>query len=538
MKSKLKKIIGLILVLSLISIYILPTKVFAAEANLSATSSEIEVGQTTTINVSTTSVETWNLKLTASGGSLSGTTETTDASDGATSKTLLSPTFSSSTAGTYTITLSGTIAGSDLNKMTVSKSIKITVKEKKQEQSPQTNNEGQTPGKGTNTNNIPQDAPKPQEQEKSRNYYLKSLSVSVSNGEVKLVQSNNESAGFNRGVEDYKVVFPDDYNYDEFSSIKVSASAEDSKAKVTGTGDITINEGDNTIEVKCTAENGSVKTYKVKVTKPIVIKKSELKLDSLVITKTNENNEKEEVELDNKFDKDIFEYKTDLESNIQSIAINLATSKVKDQDIIVKINGKEIKRDLDGKLEEEIIDLEDGANTIRITLVSPLDENVTTDYVVNANKEAEVLAVSADVKNGFSIKKEDIPKIVIAVILGIILILVITLIILIIINHKQTKNKKGSGENLENLNGEEEKDKIFNYDEEDTYLDEEKLEKLNEEYTKNIEDEVEETEKIDEDDDLEEIEETKEESKEVNEEEEENKEFFKNNKPKKGKHFN
>lgn len=47
--------------------------------------------------------------------------------------------------------------------------------------------------------------------------------------------------------------------------ITISAKAKHEKAKVSGTGEKKLNVGKNTFEIKCTAENGNVKTYKVHV---------------------------------------------------------------------------------------------------------------------------------------------------------------------------------------------------------------------------------------------------------------------------------
>ena len=38
-------------------------------------------------------------------------------------------------------------------------------------------------------------------------------------------------------------------------------TAKDSKAKVTGTGDVNLKEGENTVKITVTAEAGNTKTY-------------------------------------------------------------------------------------------------------------------------------------------------------------------------------------------------------------------------------------------------------------------------------------
>lgn len=64
------------------------------------------------------------------------------------------------------------------------------------------------------------------------------------------------SPAFKKDVLDYTVELPSNVE-----NIKVSASVEDSKARVSGTGDVSVSEGENKIELVVTAENGSTKTY-------------------------------------------------------------------------------------------------------------------------------------------------------------------------------------------------------------------------------------------------------------------------------------
>lgn len=49
------------------------------------------------------------------------------------------------------------------------------------------------------------------------------------------------------------------------SSVKVNAQAENSNATIKGTGDISVSEGNNNIEIIVTAENGNTRTYKLNV---------------------------------------------------------------------------------------------------------------------------------------------------------------------------------------------------------------------------------------------------------------------------------
>lgn len=65
---------------------------------------------------------------------------------------------------------------------------------------------------------------------------------------------------FDPGTTSYKVELPS-----TAATVRIDAKANDSKASVTGTGEKTLNAGDNVIELICTAENGSANTYTVNV---------------------------------------------------------------------------------------------------------------------------------------------------------------------------------------------------------------------------------------------------------------------------------
>ena len=85
----------------------------------------------------------------------------------------------------------------------------------------------------------------------SKNNYLKSLSV----------DGANLTPAFNKDTLEYSVELEP-----ETKSIKVNATKEDSKASVSGTGDITVSEGSNTIKIVVTAENGNERTYIINAT--------------------------------------------------------------------------------------------------------------------------------------------------------------------------------------------------------------------------------------------------------------------------------
>lgn len=63
---------------------------------------------------------------------------------------------------------------------------------------------------------------------------------------------------FDKNTTDYKVTVPSNVE-----KVNVSATAEDRKSKISGTGEIEVAEGENKVELIVTAENGSTKKYNV-----------------------------------------------------------------------------------------------------------------------------------------------------------------------------------------------------------------------------------------------------------------------------------
>lgn len=95
--------------------------------------------------------------------------------------------------------------------------------------------------------------------EYSKNNYLKSLSI------------EGYEISFDKETLEYSIEVENDVE-----KVNISASPEDSKASVSGTGEIEVTEGNNKLEVKVTAENGNERTYvinvKVKELDPINVK--------------------------------------------------------------------------------------------------------------------------------------------------------------------------------------------------------------------------------------------------------------------------
>lgn len=151
-------------------------------------------------------------------------------------------TITAKSAGTATITFIPEEGMSNNNGDSVSlgnKTVTITVNSKP---TSNPNNGGNKTGTTT--------TPKPTKK-KSSNNNLSSLTI----------EDYNLDKEFKKEVTEYSVVVENDVK-----KIKINAQLDDSSAKVEGTGEVEVKEGNNKIEIKVTAEDGSTKTYVINVT--------------------------------------------------------------------------------------------------------------------------------------------------------------------------------------------------------------------------------------------------------------------------------
>lgn len=162
---------------------------------------------------------------------------------------------------------------------------------------------------------------------KSPNSYLNSIKV-----------NNKEIEGFAYDKFNYQI--ETDSN---LSSVNITANTINSKASVSGTGTITLKDGENKIEILVTAENGNKTTYTL-----IINRQS--KEEDIVLSSTNNLKSLTIDKIDFEFDKDILEYnlETSFENNKISINYELEddTASVetnKEVNLIVGLNKINIK---------------------------------------------------------------------------------------------------------------------------------------------------------------------------------------------------
>lgn len=358
---------------------LLPNIAFGANASISAGSRTIEKGKSTSISVYISATETWNLKISATGGSLSGTTDSTDASDGETSRQVISANFSANTAGTYTIYLSGQIAGSDLKKQSVSKSITITVTEPVQQQPVTPPSDGGTSGGNTsggngntssgggNSSTKPQNNPTNTTTETKKSSDSSLSSIAVAEGVI--------LPEFNKDIKEYSITVPN-----EVTAINIAATTTDNKAFYSVVGNTDLKEGENIVTITVRAEDDSTTDYVIKVTRA----RPQLSLNSLILKYKNESGELIEIPLNPAFNFNTFEYTIeDLEYWVEKLEIQ-AIANIENATIDIQGNGN----------------LKEGQNEIIITVKVPttIEGEIVQEGQISESEEVKVYTIKLNKK--------------------------------------------------------------------------------------------------------------------------------------------
>lgn len=271
-------------------------------------------------------------------------------------------------SGSISITASGTAADYSTEKdenVSASTTVKIQT----------ASSGGNTSGGSQNNNNTtkkPTTTKPVEEKEKSKDSSLKELAIAE--GAI--------TPEFNKDVKEYALTVSN-----EITSVNVTATPTDSKAKATIEGNTELKEGENTVTVTVTAENGDKTNYIIKVTRS----RAKLSLQSLVIKYENENKELIEIPLSPEFKFDVTEYSLqELQYWVKSLNID---AKANLEGATIDIKGAD--------------NLQTGENTMTITLKiaqegevpegeEPKEEVITYTIKVNKEKEPTILGKIAN----------------------------------------------------------------------------------------------------------------------------------------------
>lgn len=404
---KIKKILFAFIMTAILMICLKVSEVNAASYSITASQSTVTVGTTVTLTASV-NAGSWNLKITGNGISQPLLGETTTTSNTSASA---SASFTPTEPGTYTFYLTGDVTDyeTEVTETGISKSVTITVnpvpeQEPDEEQPSESENQNQNDNV-PNESNVPTETPSTPTPTvtKSSNNYLSGITIGT----------GTLSPEFYRETFEYIVEFDDTVNLYDLKEIEISATAEDNRATVEGAGTIQLNDGENNITLTVTAENGTARTYTIKVVKPMPVEQSALRLQTLVLNGINTNGEYQTINIE--FDPETFDYDITVPNEITAISINPTTE---NEDIIIEATGGE--------------SLNEGDNRIIIILTSPSDETIKTTYTINVERQAALVTEEQ------GLTKEQLGIMIIASVVGVILLVVI---IVAIVKHVRKKKR-------------------------------------------------------------------------------------------------
>ena len=227
---------------------------------------------------------------------------------------------------------------------------------------------------------------------KSSNNYLTELSV----------KGYELTPTFDKQTVNYSIEEEIDEN-----SLEINAVADDERATVSGTGNVSLQTGENNLRIDVKAENGLQRTYFIKCNKKL--EDEELTLSTIKLLAISEDGSTQEIFLNKEISDDVFEYSCDVYSDVDKIQIETTSEK---SDANITITGNE--------------NLKEGKNTITIALKD--NSGKETIYKIQVNKQYSKISETKTEKNN-----SNIVPIIMAVLL---------IVIILIVFSKAKKNKR------------------------------------------------------------------------------------------------
>ena len=331
-------------------------------AKITATPSELTDNEYNIVSISSKTI-TINQKQTSSGGSGSGNTGS--GSTGGTNQ----GGSSGGSSGSNTGSSGGTSSGGSSNSGGSTSGGSTPGSSSNRPSSGGNSGSTSRPQTGTSSTQSPDGTYVPNDSNiddgsvKSSNNYLSSITLNA----------GNLSPEFYRETFEYTVEnLPED-----ITELEINATAEDERAHISGLGVVSLNPGENRIQIEVTAENENVREYVLIVNRKRDLVESDLRLATLEISQINKNGEFSTLEIP--FDKETFEYDVEVDNDIVDLDVNPTVEK---EGILVETTGEK--------------NLKDGENIVSITLTAQNDENIQTNYVVKVNRKSG-MEVSANV---------------------------------------------------------------------------------------------------------------------------------------------
>ena len=226
----------------------------------------------------------------------------------------------------------------------------------------------------------------------------------------------------------------------DVEKLDIGVIAEDPKSTVEIVGNNELLIGENTVNVKVTAEDGTVRTYTINVTKvaDVGVKLSELSIESYTLSP--------------EFSSDVFEYTLNItDTSITNLAIN---AKSDEENVDIEIVGNN--------------ELKLGKNIITI-LVTSKNDNLTTTYQIVVNIE------ETQPENNQIIAGIDNNDLFMYIGIGVVVLVILIIIIVVIVrkrrNAKETDDYDDEEDfaplntySLENISNDEKSEKLENTD--------------------------------------------------------------------------
>lgn len=359
MKNKLLKISFIFL----LCVILMPS-IYAATLNISGATSGSPNGKVT---ITISGDFTGRVNLSASNGTLSSSKVWIENNSQTVTVTLGS---SGTTSITATPSNVSDQEGNIISLGAKSKSISIT-----QPSNNNTNTNTNTNTKpNTNTNKNNTNTTTNKNNNSNKNTTTKSSNANLKN---MILSVEGLSPAFAKNITSYSVNVGENVD-----TIKVNATVEHSRASYSVSGNTNLKAGENVINVKVTAEDGTVKTYKINVLKSDDPVKSDATLSSVII---------EDVDLGQAFDPNVTEYNAG-DITVKSNKLNIYAYPTNDN-AKVEILGNE--------------NLKVGENKITIKVTSE-NGKVTKEYSISFNKlYSEESSSNVDIYGDTSISTSD-----------------------------------------------------------------------------------------------------------------------------------
>lgn len=399
---------------AIILIFAIENTCQAANASISC-DDNATVGKPMTIKVTGSGVQ-WNLELKANGKSIAQSSELDNVNGN--KSIAFSGTYTPESEGTVEFSLTGSVTEMSDGKTIKSFSPKSVAVKAKETASNTNNSSSNNQSSGATQSNTSTNA------NASSSTANKSTEARLKN--MGITEKAYDFTGFKRDRKEYSIEVPN-----KVTSLTVYATAVDSKAKVAGTGKVTLKEGDNTVTVTVTAEAGNTETYTLKIKRNTTAEdeagdSDETQTDNVSGAFGLSSLDIDDVKLNPEFDTEIYQYTIDLTEDLSQLEIETIPTA---DDTTVEIVGNE--------------NLHEGENLITILVKNKkTGQTATYQITVNKNVNSETESDGSEQVEEFNwLKpstwgKEEIIKVVI------IAVLIVLIIIAIILKVKLVKEKK------------------------------------------------------------------------------------------------